>query len=281
MREVQAKDITAAVSRLSQRANTELPEDVLSALRRAREKEASPLGRDALDRLIENAYIAGEESLPLCQDCGAAVIFLEIGQDVHVAGGDLYAALAEGVRRGYTQGYLRNSMVVSPFSARCNTGDNTPPVVHTEIVPGDRLKINLIPKGGGAENMSRLLMLKPGAGEQGIIDAVVKVVSEAGGNACPPLIIGLGIGFTAERVMVMAKRALLRPLGQSSPDPEVAELERKVLDSVNALGIGPLGLGGSTTALAVHAEAGPCHLASLPLAVNLQCHSSRHAEVVL
>lgn len=281
MREIDVKEVTPAVARLCQKANFELGEDVLEALKKARERETSPIGKESLDRLLENAQLAKAESLPLCQDCGAAVVFLDIGQDVHLSGGDLYTAVAEGVRQGYKEGYLRKSMVTHPFTNRLNTGDNTPPVIHTEIVPGDKLKIGLMPKGGGAENMSRLVMLKPGAGEQGIIDAVTSAVKEAGGNPCPPLIIGLGIGGTAEKAMLTAKRALLRPAGWPGSDPETAELERKVLEAVNKLGIGPLGMGGAVTALAVHAESRPCHFASLPLAINLQCHSARHAEVVL
>ncbi len=281
MREIKAKDITKAVAQLCQQANFELGGDVLLALRDARQNEESPLGKEVLGQLIENARIAQEERLPLCQDCGTAVVFLEVGQEARISGGDLYAAVAEGVRQGYTQGYLRKSMASQPFSARINTGDNTPPVIHTEIVPGDKLRIMLMPKGGGAENMSILAMLKPGAGRQGIIERVVKAVDTAGGNSCPPLIIGLGIGGTAEKAMLEAKRALLRPVGKPNPDPEVARLEKEILVRVNALGIGPLGLGGTITALAVHAEVMPTHIASLPLAVNLQCHSARHKEVVL
>lgn len=281
MREIKAKDITKAVAQLCQQANFELGGDVLLALREAQQNEESPLGKEVLGQLIENARIAQEERLPLCQDCGTAVVFLEVGQEARISGGDLYAAVAEGVRQGYTQGYLRKSMASQPFSARINTGDNTPPVIHTEIVPGDKLRIMLMPKGGGAENMSILAMLKPGAGRQGIIERVVKAVDTAGGNSCPPLIIGLGIGGTAEKAMLEAKRALLRPVGKPNPDPEVTRLEKEILVRVNALGIGPLGLGGTITALAVHAEVMPTHIASLPLAVNLQCHSARHKEVVL
>ncbi len=281
MREIKTKDITQAVARLCQQANFELGEDVLSALKKVQQSEESPLGKEVLSQLIENARIAHEERLPLCQDCGTTVVFLEIGQNAHISGGDLYAAVAEGVRLGYTQGYLRKSIVNKPFSDRINTGDNTPPVIHTEIVPGEKLKIMLMPKGGGAENMSILAMLKPDAGRQGIIDLVVKTVSEVGGNPCPPLIIGLGIGGTAEKSMLEAKKALLRLVGSPNPAFEVARLEREVLAGVNALGIGPLGLGGTTTALAVHAEVMPAHIASLPLAINLQCHSARHKEVVL
>ena len=281
MREIKAKDITQAVADLCQQANFELGEDVLSALKEARKKEESPLARDVLDKILENARIAQEESLPLCQDCGTAVIFLEVGQDVHITGGNLYTAVAEGVRQGYTKGYLRKSIVSQPFSARVNTQDNTPPVIHTKIVPGSQLRVIVMPKGSGAENMSQVAMLKPGAGRQGIIDLVVATVNEAGGNPCPPLIIGLGIGGTAEKAMLLAKEALLRPVGEPNPDSEIAELERDILTQVNALGIGPLGLGGTITALAVHAEVMPTHIASLPVAVNLQCHSARHREVIL
>ena len=219
--------------------------------------------------------------MPLCQDCGTAVVFLEIGQDVHITGGDLAKAISRGVSRGYTRGYLRKSMVKQPFSARVNTQGQYPPVIHTEIVPGDKLKITLMCKGGGAENMSRLAMLTPGAGRQGIIDFIVKTVDEAGGKACPPVIVGVGIGGTADKVMELAKRSLLRPVGEHNPDPEVAELETELLRRVNNLGIGPGGLGGRVTALAVHVETMPAHIASMPVAVNMQCHSARHKEAVL
>jgi len=281
MREIEATTIAQVIARLSQEANFALGEDVLSALKQAEQTEESPLGREVLSQLIDNAKIARKERLPLCQDCGTAVVFLEIGQDVHITGGDLYAAVEEGVRQGYTQGYLRQSMVNKPFSTRINTKDNTPPVTHIEIVPGDRLKITVMPKGAGAENMSKLAMLKPSDGRQGIIDLVVRTIEEAGGNACPPLIIGLGIGGTAEKAMLLAKKALLRKVAEPNPDPEIAKLETEVLAQVNALGIGPLGFGGRTTALAVHAEVMPAHIGSLPVAVNLQCHSARHKETVL
>jgi fumarate hydratase subunit alpha len=281
VKEIKAQDITRAVAGLCQKANYELGDDVLTALKEAYQKEESPLARDALDKIIENAKIASEESLPLCQDCGTAIVFLEIGQDVHISGGDINEAISEGVCQGYTRGYLRKSMVSKPFSARINSGDNTPSVVHTRIVPGSKLRIVVMPKGGGAENMSRLVMLKPGAGSEGIIDAVVKTVDAAGGSPCPPLIIGLGVGATAERAMLLAKEALLRKLGESNPDPEIARLEKDILDKVNGLGIGALGLGGRITAMAVHAEVLPTHIASLPVAVNLQCHSARHKEAVL
>jgi fumarate hydratase subunit alpha len=280
VREIQAAAVEKAVFELIRRASFELPSDVLTALSAAREREQSPLGREVMGRILENARLAQEERLPLCQDCGAAVFFLDVGQDAHIAGG-LYEAIKAGTSRGYREHYLRASMVACPFSRRENTGDNTPPVIHASIVPGDRLKISFMPKGGGAENMSRLFMLKPGAGEAGIIQSVVTTVKDAGGNACPPLIIGLGIGATAEKAMVEAKKCLLRLVGEPSPDPETAALESSVLAAVNSLGIGPLGTGGTVTALAVQAAALSCHFASLPVAVCLQCHSARHAEVTL
>jgi fumarate hydratase subunit alpha len=281
LREIKARDIAETVAQLCQRANFELDEGVLAALKSAQQTEESPLGKEVLRQLVENAQIAERKNLPLCQDCGTAVIFLEVGQDVHIIEGDLYQAVNEGVRRGYTQGYLRKSMVSQPFSARKNTKDNTPPVIHTEIVPGDRIRIICLPKGAGSENMSKLAMLRPGDSREGVIDLVVRAVDEAGANPCPPLIVGVGIGATADGVMLLAKKALLRPVGKPNPDPEVAELEKEILARVNKLGIGPLGLGGSTTALAVHAEVWPTHIACLPAAVNLQCHSARHKEARL
>jgi len=280
LKEIEASAIAETVARLCQQANYELGDDVVAALRRAEENEESPLGKDVLRQLLENARIAGEGELPLCQDCGTAVVFLDVGQDVHISG-DLHGAIEEGVRQGYERGYLRKSMVRQPFSARLNTGDNTPAMVHSEIVPGDQLRITVMTKGGGAENMGRLAMLKPADGREGVVETVVNAVDQAGGKPCPPLIIGLGIGGTSETAMLLAKKSLLRPVGQPSPDPEIAELERDVLARVNDLGVGPLGLGGRTTALAVHAATMPCHIASLPVAVNFQCHSSRHREAVL
>jgi len=281
LKEIEASAITQAVAKLCQDANFNLGEDVLSALKQAHRTEQSPLGRETLSQIIENARIAKEEKLPLCQDCGTAVVFLEIGQDIHISGGDLEVAVEEGVRRGYGQGYLRKGIVSQPFSDRINTKDNTPAVIHAEIVPGDRLKITVLPKGGGAENMSRLVMLLPNEGKQGIIELVARTVEEAGGDPCPPLIIGLGIGGTAEKAMLMAKKALLRRVGEPNSDAEIAQLEQEVLARVNALGVGPMGFGGSTTALAVHALVMPTHITSLPVAVNLQCHSARHKEIIL
>ncbi len=281
MKEIKASKITETIAEMCMTANFELGDDVLEALKKAEREEESPTGKETLRQLIENARIAREESVPLCQDCGTAVVFLEVGQDVHITDGDLNRVIAEGVSKGYTEGYLRNSMVRQPFSARVNTKDNTPPVIHTEIVPGDRLKITVMCKGGGAENKSQLGMLTPGVGRQGVIDFVVKVVDEAGGMPCPPLVVGVGIGGTADMVMMLAKKALLRKTGAPNPDPEVSELEKELLQRINGLGIGPGGLGGRITALAVHAEVMPAHIASLPVAVNLQCHSSRHRETVL
>ena len=281
MREIEVREITETIARLCKQANYKLGNDVLAALEQAEQTEESPLGCAVLRELLENAQIAREGAFPLCQDCGTAVVFLDVGQDVHIVGDELHDAVDEGVRQGYAQGYLRKSMVRQPFTARVNTGDNTPAVLHTKIVPGDRLRIAVMSKGGGAENMSRLAMLKPAQGRDGIIETVVTAVDEAGGMPCPPLIIGLGIGGTAEMAMLQAKRSLLRPVGQPNPDSEVAGLERELLERINELGIGPMGLGGRTTALAVHAEAMPAHIASMPLAVNFQCHSARHREAIL
>ena len=281
MRDIDSKEVTQWVSRLFQEANLFLPEDVLASLRQARKTEESPVGREVLDRILENAEIAAKDKIPLCQDTGTAVVVLELGQEVHITGGDLYTAVNEGVRQGYNASYLRKSVVRQPYSVRVNTKDNTPAVIYTEIVPGDKLKIIVMPKGGGAENMTRLAMLPPAAGRQGVIDFVVNAVDEAGSNPCPPVIVGVGIGGMAEKALLLAKKALLRRVGDPNPDGEVAELEKEILRRVNNLGIGPMGYGGRTTALAVHAEVFPAHIASLPVAVNLQCHSARHKETIL
>ncbi len=281
MRNIDAQQVTETVSRLCQESNFSLPDDVLDAIKQARKIEESPLGQQTLDQILDNAKLAREEKVAMCQDCGVAVVYLEVGQDVHITGGDLTEAVNEGVRQGYKKGYLRKSMVNQPFSARANTKDNTPAVIHADIVPGEKLKIVVMPKGGGSENMTRLFMLTPAQGRQGIIDAVVRAVDEAGSNPCPPVIVGVGIGGTAEKAMALAKKSLLRKVGETSPDPEVAELERELLQRINSLGIGPMGYGGRTTALAVHVEVFPAHIASLPLAVNLQCHGARHKETIL
>jgi len=281
MREIQTSDITRTVSQLCQEANFYLGDDVKAALKKARDNEKSEVGKQVLDQILQNAEVAASERMPLCQDCGLAVIFLDLGQDAHIIGGDLYTAVEEGVRQGYEEGYLRKSVVTQPFSARVNTKDNTPPIIHTRIVPGDQLKIIVAPKGGGSENMSRVTVLKPAQGRQGIIDYVVNAVVEAGSNPCPPLIIGVGIGGTIEQTALIAKRSLLREVGQPNPDPEVAELEAELLKRINASGVGPQGFGGVTTALAVHVETYPAHIASMPVAVNIQCHSARHKEAIL
>lgn len=281
VRQIPAEQIAETVARLCIESNYYLGEDVLAALRRYREIEISPVGREVLDQILENARIARERQMPLCQDCGLTVVFLEVGQDVHVVGGDLNEAIAEGVRQGYREGYLRKSIVERPFSARINTKDNTPPVIHTTIVPGEWLRLIVAPKGGGSENMSQLAMLTPSDGREGVARFVVESVRRAGANPCPPVIVGVGVGGTAEKAMWLAKHSLLREVGQPNPDPELAEFEAELLQRVNRLGIGPQGFGGLTTALAVHVETFPCHIASLPAAVNLQCHSARHKEAVL
>ncbi len=281
MREIQCQEITETVARLCKEANLFLGQDVLDSLQKARQEEVSPVARDVLDQILENARIAAAEEMPLCQDCGTTVIFLELGQEVHISGCALYDAVEEGVRQGYEQGYLRKSMVRQPYSARVNTKDNTPAVIYTDVVPGDRLKITVAPKGGGSENMSRFAALVPAQGRQGVIDFVVRAVDEAGSNPCPPIIVGVGIGGTADKATLLAKKALLRQLGAPNPDPEFAELEQELLSRINALGIGPQGFGGKATALAVHVEVFPAHIASLPVAVNIQCHSARHKEAVL
>ncbi|MBI1885340.1 MAG: fumarate hydratase [Chloroflexi bacterium] len=281
MRDVHVDEIRGAVVRLCQEATVLLPNDVLQALKRARQREESPLARQVLDQILRNAELAADEMLPLCQDTGTTVIFLEIGQDVHVVGGGLTEALREGVGSGYREGFLRASIVDKPFTERINTGDNTPPVVHTEIVPGDRIRIQLMPKGSGCENMSRFTTLLPGAGKDGIAEFVVRTVEEAGGNPCPPIIVGVGVGGTAEYAMYLAKKAITRRVGEPHPDAETAAFEADLLEWVNALGIGPQAVGGRTTALAVHVETYPTHIAALPVAVNLQCHSARLKEAVL
>ncbi len=281
MREIQAQAITDAVARLAKEANVFLGEDVLARLRSARQAEPSPIGQEVLDQILQNAGIASQTGLPLCQDTGYAVVYLDIGQDVHITGGDVAAAVNAGIRRGYQEGYLRKSIVTHPFSSRDNSKDNTPCVIHTEIVPGDHLKITVLPKGGGCENMSYLRMLTPSAGRQGVVDFVVESVDKSGGNPCPPVIVGVGIGGTSDQAMAIAKRSLLREVGAPNADPEVADLEQEILGKVNQLGLGPMALGGATTALAVHVETYPAHIASLPVAVNLQCHSARWKSAVL
>lgn len=279
MRQIEVKTIIQAVKEASIATNYEADADLVAAFAQGEVEEESPAGREIFRQLLENAQIASQEHIPLCQDCGLAVIFAEVGQDVHFVGGDFEAALEEGVRQGYDEGYLRKSLC-HPFT-RKNTGDNTPAVIHTEIVPGDRLKLWVVAKGGGSENGSRLFMLKPAEGLPGIKDKVLLTVAEAGPNVCPPMVVGVGLGGNFEGSALLAKKALLRDLGDSHPDPEVAALERELLTAINDLGIGPGGLGGRVTALGVKVLMQPCHIASLPVAVNIQCHSSRHKEVDL
>ena len=279
MREIDVRLITEQVRDLCIQANIDLGEDVLQAFDRAIEKEESPVAVDILKELKENARIAKEEKVPICQDTGFAVVFIELGQDVHLVGGILAEAIHEGVRRGYREGYLRKS-ICHPFT-RTNSGDNTPAVIHTELVPGDRIKITLAPKGAGSENMSRVVMLTPSDGVEGIKRFVIQRVKESGSNPCPPTIVGVGIGGTMEQVALLAKKSLLRPLGSKNPNSELDQLESEMLAEINQLGIGPQGLGGRTTSLAVHVLMMPCHIASLPLAVNIQCHVQRHKETVI
>jgi fumarate hydratase subunit alpha len=279
MRQISAKIIRAAVRDAAIKANYELGEDVLRAFREALKKEESPVGREILEKLIENALIASRERIPICQDTGLAIVFAELGQDVAIVEGSFGEAIEQGIRDGYAEGYLRKS-VCDPFT-RKNTGDNTPIIIHTEVVPGDRLQLWVVPKGGGSENMSRLFMLPPSAGWRGIKEKVIQTVLDAGPNPCPPTIVGVGIGGNFEKSAILAKKSLLRPLGTPNPDPRLTALEAELLEAVNNTGIGPQGLGGRITSLAVHMLMMPCHIASLPLAVNIQCHASRHEHIVL
>ncbi len=281
MREISASQITETVARLAVEAAHFLPDDVEGAIKSARETEKSELGVQIIDEILENAQLARDRMLPLCQDTGTAVVHLELGQDAHVAGGFLYDAVNEGVRQGYGEGYLRKSIAARPFSDRANTGDNTPAVIHTEIVPGDQLRIQFMPKGGGCENMSRYQNFLPGTGKPAVIDFVCETVDLSGGNPCPPLVIGVGIGGTAEKAMAMAKHSLFRKIGSRHSDEEVAVLEDEILEAVNALGVGPQAVGGSTTALTVFADTHPTHITALPVAVNIQCHSARTKGAVL
>jgi fumarate hydratase subunit alpha len=281
VRELDVARVTEAVATLAVEACTLLGDDLVAFFEKAAEREESETGKEILAQLLENARLARDTNMPLCQDTGLTVVFLEVGQDVHLVGGDLEAAVSEGVRKGYTDGYLRKSAVADPIGARVNTGDNTPAMLHTRIVPGDKVKVIVVPKGGGAENMSAIGMLKPSQGRQGAIDFVVDTVSKAGSNPCPPIILGIGLGGTFEKAAYMAKHALLRQVGSTNPDARLAELEDEIERRCNALGIGPAGLGGITTVIDVFIEELPAHIASMPVAVNVQCHSARHKEVVL
>ncbi|WP_294478095.1 fumarate hydratase [uncultured Victivallis sp.] len=273
--------VAQAVSDLCGKAACDLPPDVLDRLRQMEARETSELGRDFFAQYLENARIAREERMPLCQDTGFAVCFVELGDRVRFDRGTIYEAISEGVARGYREHYLRKSIVNDPLFDRKNTQDNTPPVIHLELVPGEKLHITLAPKGGGSENMSAIRMLKPSDGRQGVVDFAVETLRKAGGNPCPPTVVGMGIGGTFEKAAFLAKKALLRKTGDPNPDPRYAELEAEILEKINATGVGPQGLGGSVTTLAVHIEFFPCHIASLPVAINVNCHAARHAEVEL
>jgi fumarate hydratase subunit alpha len=280
MREIAAQTISEQVAKLCTDANYYLGEDVLTALKAGLAKEESPTGRAILEQIIENAGIAKEGEFPICQDTGFSVFFVELGQEVLVTGKTLEEAIADGVRKGYSEGFLRKSIVSDPLQ-RVNTKDNTPPVIWIETRPGKELKITIAPKGGGSENMSEVAMLTPSDGAEGVKNFVVDKVRRAGSNPCPPIIVGVGIGGTFEKVAWLAKKSLLRPVGDRNPDPFYAAMELELLERVNKLGIGPQGLGGRITALDVHVEVFPCHIASLPAAVNIQCHAARHKTVVL
>lgn len=279
MREIQTDEITKVVRDLFIDANCKIGDDLIAAYDKGIETDESPVAKEVLKELKENVRIARDEQSPICQDTGLAVLFIELGQDVHIVGGDFNEAINEGVRQGYADGYLRKS-ACDPFT-RKNTGDNTPAIIHLEVVPGDKLKIMAVPKGGGAENMSRVHMLTPSVGIEGIKDFIVNRMKESGSNPCPPTVVGVGIGGTFERSAILAKKALLRKIGERNSDPVLAEVEEEVLTRINKLGIGPMGYGGNTSCLDVFFEVEPCHIASLPLAVNVQCHASRHKEAII
>lgn len=279
MRIIEAKTISRKISEMAKDANYNLSSDIINSFKIARKKENSELAKEILSQLIENAEIASKDQIPICQDTGFGVVFLEIGNELHIKG-DIYEAVNEGIRKGYKEGYLRKSIVKDPIK-RTNTNDNTPAVIHTKFVEGDKLKIIFAPKGGGSENMSKIKMLKPADGIEGIKNFVLETVKEAGANPCPPIIVGVGIGGTFEKVAYLAKKALIRDINDSHPEKHIANLEKELLSEINELGIGPQGFGGKTTALAVKVEKFPCHIASLPVAVNINCHASRHKEIII
>ena len=280
MRNIHTDLLISNLKEMCIQANLELADDVSSKIVYAAEKEETELGRKILDQLVTNMKIAKDENIPICQDTGMAVVFLEIGQDVHIEGMDLTDAVNEGVRQGYVEGYLRKSVVGDPL-IRKNTGDNTPAVIHTSIVPGENIRITVAPKGFGSENMSKVYMLKPADGEEGVKNAIIDAVKAAGPNACPPIVVGVGVGGTFEKCAYMAKKALLRPLGEHSPLPHIKAMEEELLQRINDLGIGPGGLGGKTTALGINIETYPTHIAGLPVAVNICCHVNRHVTRVI
>lgn len=278
MRHINVGDITSAIKAICMEANYVAAGDIVEAIGNA--QETSPIGQNILRQILDNASLAKEKRMPICQDTGMAVVFMTIGQEVHFEGGSLEEAIHEGVRQGYEEGYLRKSVVKDPFN-RVNTGDNTPAVIHYDIVPGDQVIVEVTPKGFGSENMSQIHMLKPADGIEGAKKAIIRTVDEAGGNACPPMIVGVGIGGTFEKAALMAKKALLRDITDHSPHEHIRAMENEILEKVNTLGIGPQGLGGNTTALAVHIETHPTHIAGLPVAVNISCHVTRHGKCVL
>lgn len=280
MRILAAEKISEAIAKLAIDANYYLSEDIYRALENGREREESPLGREILGQLVQNACIARDENMPICQDTGMAVIFMEVGQDVHIDG-NLWDAVNAGVAAGYKTGYLRKSVVDDPLFVRKNTGDNTPAILHVDIVPGDKVKIILAPKGFGSENMSAIKMFSPSAGVQGVKKFVVDTVSAAGSNPCPPIVIGMGVGGTMEKAALLAKKALVRSIDRQNPNPDYANLEQELLELVNQTGVGPQGLGGKVTALAVNIEYFPTHIAGMPVAININCHATRHAEIEL
>lgn len=280
MRKVNAKEIERAVEKLYARVNLDLPSDVIHALLKARKKENFLAAKNVLNILLENAAIARKENIPICQDTGLAVIFVDVGQDVNIAAGNIKEAVNRGIKKAVKNAYLRASVVKAPLN-RMNTKDNTPAITHIDIVPGNKIKISVMAKGGGSENMSTLKMLKPSDGLQGMIDFVVDTVKNAGPNPCPPIVVGVGIGGNFEKCAYIAKRSLLRPIGKHNPDKDSAKLEKILLKKINSLGIGPSGFGGKTTCLAVNIETLPCHIASMPVAVNIECHAHRHAAAVI
>lgn len=279
MRKISSVEISEAIAGLVKEANYFLPEDVLKVIEKSAREEESAVGREILQQILLNNRIAGEERVAVCQDTGIVVVFAELGNEVFIEG-DLYEAINAGVRKGYKEGYLRTSVVDHPLR-RVNTGDNTPAVVHLKLVSGDKLRLIVAPKGAGSENMSIVKMLKPADGKEGIRKFVLQTVMEAGANPCPPIVVGIGLGGSFEKAALLAKEALLRPLDDSNPDPVIAEMEKSLLADINKLGIGPQGLGGSTTALAVKINTFPCHIASLPVAININCHVARHKEVII
>lgn len=280
MRTIHTDQVRDAIAEMCKRANFELNEDMRAALRAGAARETTTLAKSTLFRILQNADIAKERQLPMCQDTGLVVVFADVGQEVQIVGGSLRDAVNEGIRKGYKEGYLRASVTGDPIQ-RKNTGDNTPAVIHTELVAGDKLRLQLLAKGGGCENMSRFKMLTPADGREGIVHFVVETAKLAGPNACPPIVVGVGVGGSFESSALLAKKSLLRKIGERSPLPHVAELEEEILKQINASGIGPQGYGGKTTSLAVQIEVGACHVASLPVSVNIECHAHRHQEVTL